>query len=110
MSRDVMPCAGGSPEQFRIYEALEAGAVPLMLPHIYYHTLKELGLNMLSLPSWSMLPTVLEQLDTVESESFLETRSFQLQARWAEVKGAITKHVARRVCSLSSVGPGHQSP
>ena len=76
----------------------------MMLPHTYYHILKEMGLDVLSVPSWSALPSLLQQLDTDESGEFLELRSSQLQARWADVKEAITNHVAEHVCSLSSGG------
>lgn len=105
----VVPCpAGHSPDQFRIYEALEAGAVPVVRPgqrHLQWISM--LGFEFLTVESFSDLSTLLANfVDACGSSRALSCPLHPLQAKnaaiWSSLKSTLAAAVASDVCSSES--------
>ena len=98
--------AGVSTEQWRIWEALEAGAVPVLLNSSRLgselHPLLQLGVPIETVPDWSALPDKLRRLGAKEHAAELDARGRQLHERWADIKQRLRAHVAATLCSLGS--------
>jgi hypothetical protein len=85
----VIPCpSGGSPEQFRIYEALESGAIPIVKAgHEALKYLETLGLEHLSVSKWSEALVYIH--DSMNNEAFigkLQTMQNNNNKRWKDIK------------------------
>lgn len=85
----VIPCpSGGSPEQFRIYEALESGAIPIVKAgHEALTYLEALGLEHLTVSKWS--EAVAHINDSMNNEAFireLQTIQNVNNMRWKDIK------------------------
>jgi hypothetical protein len=78
-------------ESFRLYEALEAGCIPLYVPSEgeqgdeYSHVLGKSPI--LALPSWSQAPVLLEQLS--KNSAVMEQHRQDLQKWWSEKKQSL---------------------
>jgi len=83
-------------ESFRLYEALEAGCIPLYVPSEGTHGdeyTQVLGKSpMLALPSWSQAPTLLTQLS--KNPAVMEQHRQNLQTWWAAKKRALRTVIA----------------
>jgi hypothetical protein len=83
-------------ESFRLYEALEAGCIPLYVPSEGTHGdeyTQVLGKSpMLALPSWSQAPTLLTQLS--KNPAVMEQHRQNLQTWWAAKKRALQAVIA----------------
>ncbi|CAL8465799.1 g5335 [Coccomyxa elongata] len=97
--------AGVSAEQFRIWEAFEAGCIPIVLakhtaPGQVLYPLKFLGFEVVLLESWGDLPDKLLWLaEEVSHNPQVHARKQQHNSRlWARVKGAVASRIAQSVC------------
>jgi hypothetical protein len=88
-------------ESFRLYEALEAGCIPLYVPSEgsngdEYATV--LGKSpILALPSWTQAPNLLEQLS--KNSSVMEQHRQDLQTWWKEKKQALQTALSKIISS-----------
>ena len=102
-----MPIPSGiSPEQYRLWEALEAGCIPIVLeqvlqPHAQLYPLQHLGYEHVAIPDWRSLPAKLWQLheDVAARGSHYDRMSLHNQHLWEGTKGKIAEHVAELVCN-----------
>ena len=94
-------------ESFRLYEALEAGAIPLYVPSegtLGDEYTEVLGKSpLLALPSWSQAPILLEQL--IKNPAVMEQHRQDLQTWWKEKKQAF-RTILTNVCAFSSISQG----
>ncbi|BDA51603.1 hypothetical protein COCOBI_19-1590 [Coccomyxa sp. Obi] len=97
--------AGISAEQFRIWEALEAGCIPIVLesnmaPGRVLHPLKFLGFEVVPLATWGDLPGELLRLaQEIAQNPQVHARRQQHNNRlWARVKSAVASRIAQSVC------------
>ncbi len=104
MSR-IVPCPdGGSPEQFRIWESLEAGAVPIVAAgakHLGY--MDALGFRVLRVRHWRESAEMLHR--AIADEVFLaELEEMQAHntALLARVKSRLRSTFAQEVCQAAS--------
>lgn len=87
-----VPCFCGSRalESFRLYEAIEHGAIPIYVPHESMHDeYKEMfePNPLLGFPSWEKAAEILPKMG--EKTEFMEKQRIQLQAWWAAKKHEI---------------------
>ena len=102
-----MPLPSGiSPEQYRLWESLEAGCIPIVLEEVLQpgrqlYPLKYVGFQVVTIPSWQALPAMLWQLheDLAAREGHYDHMSRQNQQIWEATKGRIASHMAELVCS-----------
>ncbi|KAK9917145.1 hypothetical protein WJX75_001279 [Coccomyxa subellipsoidea] len=97
--------AGISAEQFRIWEAFEAGCTPILLeqhtaPGSVLYPLRFLGFEVVQLETWQQLPEKLLQLgEQMARNPQVHARRQQHNNRlWARVKGAVATRIAQSVC------------
>ena len=99
----VVPCpAGGSPDQFRISETLESGAIVMIKKgHAHLAFMDELGFKYIGLDEWTQAREMLEKVDG-DREYFEELGEWAEQNvnRWQQLKFDFASHLAQRVCSL----------
>lgn len=91
-------------ESFRLYEALEAGAIPLYVPSegkLGDEYTEVLGKSpVLALPSWEQAPILLNQLS--KNPAVMEQHRQDLQTWWKEKKQAF-RTILMNVCAFSSI-------
>ena len=106
-SSQFMPVPSGiSPEQYRVWEALEAGCIPVVLervlqPHEQLFPLRHLGFGHVAIPDWKALPARLWQLreDVAARPAHYDRMSLLNQRLWEGMKGRIADSIAEAVCS-----------
>ena len=91
-----IPCPNGmSPETFRVYEALENGAIPLIVrsegDEAWFEMLKS-NLSLLNIPSYSHAAMLMSNL--VNDKNMLEMYRNQLLVQWAQWKSKLKDQVA----------------
>ena len=85
--------AGGSPEQFRISEAFEAGAIPLVKRgHMALSYLDILGFNYLAVDAFAVAPALLRHIDA-------DSRTRAQLEDWAAHNSDIWEHLKLRVAT-----------
>ena len=98
------PCPGGAHhETARVWEALEAGAIPILAHHPDHggaenEILAALDLGIVFLDSWAELPAFLLSV----SESETAARASKLRQEYARFKAAMGSHLMRAVCQLKA--------
>lgn len=102
-----MPMPSGvSPEQYRIWESIEAGCIPIVLAHrvrndgILY-PLKYLGFKYVELDNWEFLPSLLWELHgkvTAEAHHYQKMSEHNTRL-WVRIKSRIAHEVADMACS-----------
>ncbi len=97
-----IPCPeGGNPDQFRIYESLEAGAIPIVQRgHKTLDYLKELDLEVLYVDKWEQLPEKLLQLSEMDAEK-LDAWQKRLYAQWQLVRYRMQSFFACTLCEFA---------
>jgi hypothetical protein len=92
------PCPGGShPETFRLWESLEAGAIPVLVRAPALQPVEALlGTGAVWLNSWAELPEFLLSVDTAETAS----RAAESRSRFGNLRRLLMLHLARVVCLL----------
>ncbi|EIE18413.1 hypothetical protein COCSUDRAFT_38668 [Coccomyxa subellipsoidea C-169] len=99
--------AGICAEQFRIWEALEAGCIPILLerhmaPGSVLYPIRFLRFEVVQLGSWQEVPEKLLQLgDQMAHNPQIWTRRQQHNSKlWAHVKGGVATRIAQSVCEI----------
>jgi GR25 family glycosyltransferase involved in LPS biosynthesis len=91
-----IPCPTGmNPETFRIYEALENGAIPLIVKSDGDEMMMEMlkgNLSLLNIPSWEHATMLIANL--MNDKQMLEMYRNQLLVQWAQWKGKLKSQVA----------------
>ncbi len=98
--------SGVSPEQYRIWESIEAGCIPILLKErvrndAILYPLKYLGFKYMELDNWETLPSLLWELhDNVTAHAHQYQSMSEHNSRlWSHVKNRIANEVADVVCS-----------
>lgn len=98
--------SGVSPEQYRLWEALEAGCIPIILEQVVQpggllYPVTLIGFHHIAISSWNALPALLWQLhEDLAARPLHYDRMSQHNLRlWEGVKGRAADHVADLVCS-----------
>ena len=97
-----MPCpAGGSPEQFRIYESISAGAIPIVKRgHRVLQYLDDLELEVAFVDDWSELPRLLLGLENLDAE-LAESWKTNVHNRWLVITSRMRKFFSCMACQLA---------
>jgi hypothetical protein len=92
------PCPGGShPETFRLWESLEAGAIPVLVRAPALGPVEALlGPGAVWLGSWAELPEFLLSVDAAETAR----RASESRARYLAARQALSAQMAQCVCQL----------
>ena len=92
-----VPCPTGIHfESFRTWEALEVGAIPIVVDGPEHELLIRLDLGIVVLSAWAELPLFLLNVTREETEA----RGSKVRARWGAVKSGLRRHMLRAVCQL----------
>jgi hypothetical protein len=92
-----LPCPRGvHPETPRIWEALEAGAIPVVIDGPEQEILADLDLGVVLLENWSQLPGFLLSVTQAETAA----RAARVRERYAAVKAALRRHLLASFCQL----------
>ena len=118
MSRFALVPGGNSPETIRLYEALEAGAIPIMLRSAFVEAPDALGNPpLILLNSWSELPaayapyadatssSVIERLEAKQREIIVWWKDFKRRQQ-QRVKELVDRSFARNLISAEASFPG----
>lgn len=100
----IVPCpAGGSPDQFRISEALEVGAaIMIRKGHQHLKYLDLLDIKYIGMDSFSDSHEILNRaLSSQEYRQELEAITQHNNDRWDEIKKLLARHFALSVCPAS---------
>mgnify|MGYP004092305085 CR=1 FL=1 len=77
-------------------QALEVGAVPIVVDGPEHELLIGLDLGIVVLSAWAELPLFLLNVTREETEA----RGSKVRARWGAVKSGLRRHMLRAVCQL----------
>lgn len=92
-----LPCPRGlHPETARIWEALEAGVIPILSDGPEHEILAALDMGIVFLENWSQLPSFLLSVTPEETEA----RGARVRERYSAVKAALRRHLLAAVCQL----------
>lgn len=96
-TRHALVPAGNSPETIRLYDALELGAVPIIVDRPWLTALDGLGAigrpPIPTMASWDDLPTTLARVDALVAEGLCES----LAAWWSVMKAHVAKSCATAI-------------
>ena len=92
--------AANNAEQYRIWEAMEVGAMPVLkLKNVRRHShLPELNIPFLTVDAWEELPDLLRHWANPKHAADLEERARDVYVRWADIKTKLHTHIAYTVC------------
>jgi hypothetical protein len=92
-----VPCPTGIHyESFRTWEAMEVGAIPVIVEGPEHEILMRLDLGIVVLPSWTHLAPFL--LTVTEEET--RVRGARVRERYSFIKSALRRHFLRALCQI----------
>ena len=87
----ICPDGAVVPDSFRVYEAFEAGCIPVVQRSTYWNEFHGSTFPAIQVDSWNQLPGIIQQLTTDLTE--LEKLRLECVAWWDSLKDQLTKNV-----------------